>query len=130
MSGCGSPGCRQNLKETMDTREIWGCGAEWLEGQACTLRNPSPCGGSSTFCSDAFASHRKCIDDAYICVRGNTPGGGCVIGCEGGWSTECKPNGGALTCACSTGRNSGLTFLVSAPCHSDEWQNAVRMNCQ
>ena len=24
----------------------------------------------------------------------------------------------------------GLTFLVSAPCHSDEWQNAVRMSCQ
>jgi hypothetical protein len=127
-SGCGFEGCREGLKQNMGIYEGWGCGAEWLDTSACTLRDPTPC-GVTEFCAEAQARYQKCIDDAEICVRGNTPGGGCVMGCEQGWSAECKPSSGALTCVCATGRNSGRQFSSSA-CHSDQWQQDVRANCQ
>jgi hypothetical protein len=127
--GCGYTNCRQSLKQTMDTYELWGCGDEWLEGQTCRLVDPNPCAGTS-FCDGAYAKYQRCIDEAEICVRGNTPEGGCVIGCEQGWSAECKPNNGMLLCVCTSGRVNRGTFGVPAACQSEEWQQAVRSACQ
>jgi hypothetical protein len=129
VKGCGYTNCRQNLKQTMDTYELWGCGDEWLEGQTCRLRDPIPC-GNSPYCEGAYQIYQKCIDEAEICVRGNPPEGGCVMACEQGWAVECKPNAGPLSCVCTSGRFSGRRFAVPAECQSEEWLKTIRANCE
>jgi hypothetical protein len=128
MHGCAFTGCRENMKQNVDTYNLWGCGDEWLEVRACTLRDPAPCGSASCFNGDN--RFQRCIDAAEICVRGNTPGGGCVMGCEEGWAVECKPSGGGVTCVCTSGRSMGRSFEIGAPCQSEDWMKNVRAVCQ
>lgn len=129
-SGCAPPNCRERRQTDVDTYSLWGCGEARLESGACLLRDPTPCAVPSDFCVDALARAQKCIDDAEICVRGNTPGGGCVMGCEQGWAVECKPGPSGLICICTSGRRSGFEFITTVACQSEEWLKTIRSTCQ
>jgi hypothetical protein len=119
-----------SLKQSVDTYNLWGCGDEWLAGQSCALRDPTPCGGSE-LCTGSQAAFQQCINDAEICVRGSTANGGCVMGCEQGWAVECDPSpSGGLICTCTSGRRSGFAFVTTTLCQSEEWQKAIRGSCE
>jgi hypothetical protein len=126
--GCGNESCRTTLRNNYNTNELWGCGDEWLGTQSCKLSDPTPCDGGP-FCAEGFALHQRCIDEAEICIRGNHPTGGCVIGCEG-WGADCRPSSIGLACNCTGGSRPGIRFETSDACQSEEWLSTVRATCQ
>jgi hypothetical protein len=131
---CPFQSCYEPLRQGFASHEVWGCGDEWLDTNACTLRDQtSPCGGGES-CIDAQTRFEKCLDDAEICVGDNAPGAGCVMSCERlrapGWAVECKPDPGGLICVCTSGQNSGSRYVVPDACQSEEWMKTIRSLCR
>ena len=71
--GCGNLTCQQALKQSVDFYDLRGCGDEWLQDQACTLRDPRPC---TQYCMEFQSSFQRCIteDEDGTIYLGNDSG--------------------------------------------------------
>jgi hypothetical protein len=126
--GCPGGECRTTFRNNYDTNELWGCGDEWLGTQSCLLSDPTPCDYAAE-CADELAIHEKCTNEADICIRGNRPEGGCVMGCER-WTVDCRESSAGLHCTCTIGARAGVRFETTVACQSDEWLALIRASCE
>lgn len=128
--GCSrAEGCRETYTNGFDIAEQTGCGDEWLTIFSCVLNDPTPCDAPAG-CNEGIPIHKKCVDEANPCIRGNNPmTGGCVMGCVA-WTVECRLSNAGQHCICTKGPRAGTGFDTSAACESDEWLNTALAACQ
>jgi hypothetical protein len=125
---CTFAECVVVATEDFDRGILEGCGWQYLDVAKCYLATPDVC-----------TVLRECLGSGLArpytqCLDGNDCGGimgegSCSVTCSA-WGVECKAVPGGMTCGCTQGPRTGLTFSIGVGCRSPEWNSIVGSYCR
>ncbi len=135
---CAVDHCVEDISEAEQIASANGCSGEFAALVACGLAHPMSCVAGEDApqfdfaCQSQLMAFQECGGSSGSCSAGAGPSG-CDIWCDGpqGYSASCTTtaSGNGLSCTCTSGPNSGVTFTLAGTCSDGAWSSAVEAQC-